>query len=286
MCQRPEKSHQFHQPDDLIQLREGNGNACRPVVRTEQAMTVGRAESVQPCKPCQIENWICEYRVFEVHQPELTVVEDVGRDQVVVAEGSGFIRCFVRLRKLLELRPPDASFVRKAVSSAWRPVRGIYVDSCQFRRSKGGEHAARRDAAARFEQRLLEGLAPLAPRVNGDPERRIPTILNLWIPDCDKETLIEAWAPFAAISDGAACTSQSYTCSHVLAAMGVEGPAETGAVRLSWCHLTEEPDTVAMVRACRAEGRGRVRDTDRSTGAGLTRGSEPRAERVTTGRPS
>ena len=111
------------------------------------------------------------------------------------------------------------------------------------------EHAARRDAAAGFERRLLDGLAPLAPRLNGDPERRIPTILNLWIPDCDKETLIEAWAPFAAISDGAACTSQSYTCSHVLAAMGVEGPAETGAVRLSWCHLTEAPDLEAMVRA-------------------------------------
>ncbi len=140
------------------------------------------------------------------------------------------------------------------------------------------EHAARRDAAAAFERRLLEGLAPLAPRVNGDPERRIPTILNLWIPDRDKETLIEAWAPFAAISDGAACTSQSYTCSHVLAAMGVEGPAETGAVRLSWCHLTEEPDLGAMVRACRPG--------DRRTGEGITRGSEPRAERVATGRPS
>ena len=140
------------------------------------------------------------------------------------------------------------------------------------------EHAARRDAAAAFERRLLVGLAPLAPRVNGDPERRIPTILNLWIPDCDKETLIEAWAPFAAISDGAACTSQSYTCSHVLAAMGVEGPAETGAVRLSWCHLTEAPDLEAMVRACRPGGR--------SAGEGLTRRSEPRAERVAAGRPS
>ena len=107
-------------------------------------MTVGRAESVQPCKSCQIENWICDYRVFEVHQPELTIVEDVGGDQVIVAEGSRFKRCFVRLRKLLELRPPDASFVRKAVSSAWRPVRGIYVDSCQFRRSKGGEPARSR----------------------------------------------------------------------------------------------------------------------------------------------
>ena len=124
------------------------------------------------------------------------------------------------------------------------------------------EHSARHAAAATFERRLLDGLAPLAPRVNGDLERRIPYILNLWIPDWDKETLIEAWAPFVAISDGAACTSQSYTCSHVLAALGVEGQAETGAVRLSWCHLTEEPDVAAMVEACRPGGRRTGRRTE------------------------
>ena len=140
------------------------------------------------------------------------------------------------------------------------------------------EHAARHAAAATFERRLLEVLAPLAPRVNGDTERRIPYILNLWIPGWDKETLIEAWAPFAAISDGAACTSQSYTCSHVLAAMGVEGEAETGAVRLSWCHLTEEPDLAAMVDACRPGGRRTGQSTDQSTGR--------LDERVATGRPS
>ena len=140
------------------------------------------------------------------------------------------------------------------------------------------EHAARHAAAAAFERRLLDGLAPLAPRVNGDTERRIPYILNVWIPGWEQEALIEAWAPFAAISDGAACTSQSYTCSHVLAAMDVEGEAETGAVRVSWCHLTEEPDTAGMVDACRPGGRRTGQSTDQSTG-GL-------AERVATDRPS
>ena len=124
------------------------------------------------------------------------------------------------------------------------------------------EHAARHAAAAAFERRLLDGLAPLNPCVNGAMDRRIPYILNLWIPGWEKEALIEAWVPFAAISDGAACTSQSYTCSHVLAAMGVEGPAETGAVRLSWCHLTEEPDVAAMVEACRPGGRRTGRRTE------------------------
>ena len=111
------------------------------------------------------------------------------------------------------------------------------------------EHAARREAAERFGQRLLAGLAPLAPRVHGDPDHRLPYILNLSIPGWDKETLIEAWADLAAISDGAACTSQSYTCSHVLAAMGLPAEQEAGAVRLSWCHLSEPPDLEAMTGA-------------------------------------
>ena len=140
------------------------------------------------------------------------------------------------------------------------------------------EHAARHAAAAAFERRLLDGLAPLAPRVNGDTERRIPYILNLWIPGWDKEALIEAWAPLAAISDGATCTSQSYTCSHVLAAMGVEGDAETGAVRLSWCHLTDEPDTAAMVTVCQSG--------DRRTNQRTDWGTEPPPERLAAGRSS
>jgi cysteine desulfurase len=51
-----------------------------------------------------------------------------------------------------------------------------------------------------------------------------------------------------AISNGSACTSQSYQPSHVLKAMGVPDPISQGAVRLSWCHLTEGPDWREVVR--------------------------------------
>jgi cysteine desulfurase len=116
------------------------------------------------------------------------------------------------------------------------------------------EHDDRSAAAIAFQERLLTGLAPLAPRVHGDPGRRLPYILNLSIPGWDKETLIEAWAGLAAISDGAACTSQSYTCSHVLAAMNLSAEDEAGAVRFSWCHLSEMPDLEAMTGALLAGG--------------------------------
>ena len=114
------------------------------------------------------------------------------------------------------------------------------------------EHDARLAGAAAFGERLLAGLAPLAPRVHGDLGRRLPYLVNLSIPGWDREALIEAWAGLAAISDGAACTSQSYTCSHVLAAMGLSPAEEAGAVRFSWCHLSALPDLEAMTGALAA----------------------------------
>ena len=44
-----------------------------------------------------------------------------------------------------------------------------------------------------------------------------------------------------AISNGAACTSQSYTCSHVLSAMQLPAWRKDGALRFSWCAASPEP---------------------------------------------
>ena len=114
------------------------------------------------------------------------------------------------------------------------------------------EHAGRTRACVEFRERLLDGLAPLHPLVNGDPRRSIPHIVNISIPGVDADAAIEAWQDLAAVSHGAACTSQSYTCSHVLAAMGIPDAREAGALRLSWSHLTPFPDAGAMVRAIEA----------------------------------
>jgi cysteine desulfurase len=100
-----------------------------------------------------------------------------------------------------------------------------------------------------FRRQLLAGLAPLTPVFNGDPRRTLPHIVNLSIPGIDAETAIEAWEPLAAVSHGAACTTQTRSCSHVLAAMGITGGREEGALRLSWCHTTPLPDLDAMVAA-------------------------------------
>ncbi|MFN3648053.1 MAG: aminotransferase class V-fold PLP-dependent enzyme [Armatimonadota bacterium] len=110
------------------------------------------------------------------------------------------------------------------------------------------EALQRRERCRRFGERLLQALAPLASEVTGDPVHRAPHILNLGFPGLPAEETIEALGEVVAVSDGAACSSGSETCSHVLAAMGLPPDRAECAVRWSWCHLTEEPDWDRIVR--------------------------------------
>jgi cysteine desulfurase len=100
-----------------------------------------------------------------------------------------------------------------------------------------------------FREQMIAGLAPLEPIVNGDQARTLPNILNLTIPGIESDAAIDAWADLVAISNGAACTSQSYTCSHVLSAMGIGSRVAEGALRFSWSHDSTLPDLAAMVDA-------------------------------------
>ena len=110
--------------------------------------------------------------------------------------------------------------------------------------------AEMRDARCRaFRESLLAGLAPLDPVINGDLGRAVPYILNLSFPGMDAETAIDAWRDLVAISNGAACTSHSYTCSHVLSAMRLPAWRRDGALRFSWCAASTAPDWSALVAA-------------------------------------
>lgn len=114
------------------------------------------------------------------------------------------------------------------------------------------ESAQRNLRCMEYRHELLTGVAPLKPVINGDPARSLPNIVNLSIPGIDAETAIDAWADHVAVSDGAACTSASYTCSHVLSAMRVPEERMAGALRFSWCHTSELPDFASMIEAIRA----------------------------------
>lgn len=120
--------------------------------------------------------------------------------------------------------------------------------------------AEREERAARnreFRERALAALEPLAPLLNGDPSRTLPHVLNLSIPNVDAEAAILATKDLVAISSGSACNSSGFERSHVLTAMGLDEARIDGALRISWCHLTPEPDFALFVE--RVEGLTRQR---------------------------
>lgn len=114
------------------------------------------------------------------------------------------------------------------------------------------EHGMRERFCKVFKRRLLESLAPLNPVINGDPSRAIPSIVNLSIPSrvgdtfVDSEAVMLALKEVVAISNGSACTSQTYAPSHVLTAMNLNVDRVQGALRFSWSHLGAEPDWIQL----------------------------------------
>ena len=102
-----------------------------------------------------------------------------------------------------------------------------------------------------FRKNTLSKLKPLRPIVNGEEKHIIPHVLNISFPGVDNEALMVALKDIIAISNGSACTSNSYTPSHVLQAMKLSDEVIKGTVRISWCHMTEQPDwdkVVAVIK--------------------------------------
>lgn len=89
---------------------------------------------------------------------------------------------------------------------------------------------------AALGRRLREGLLAAIPgaRLNGDPERRVPTNVNLTIPGVAGSDLLSSLdrAGIAA-SAGSACRAQSKAPSHVLEAIGATAEAAAGSLRLT-----------------------------------------------------
>lgn len=103
------------------------------------------------------------------------------------------------------------------------------------------DHAQRTERNVAFRERTLAALAPLDPLVNGDPDRSLPQILNVSLPGIDSEAALVATKDLIAISNGSACTSQSYEPSHVLTAMRLDHARAAEALRISWWHGAPEP---------------------------------------------
>lgn len=103
-------------------------------------------------------------------------------------------------------------------------------------------HIERAKKCLSIKAKAIELVKTLGGLINGDQACCVPNTLNFSIPGINSESVLIALKNIMAISNGAACTSSAYTLSHVLTAMGLPREQIEGALRFSWCHLTEEPD--------------------------------------------
>ncbi|WP_245296897.1 MULTISPECIES: cysteine desulfurase DndA [Rhodomicrobium] len=106
----------------------------------------------------------------------------------------------------------------------------------------------RRERCVAIRTKAVAALQSLEIRLHGDPEYTLPHVLNFSVEGIDSEALMVALKDLVAVSNGSACTSQSYEPSHVLTAMGLPEMAIAGAVRLSWCHMTPDVDWQAIAQ--------------------------------------
>lgn len=110
-------------------------------------------------------------------------------------------------------------------------IMGLYEAAKIFR--EGHDRWAREAQAMRT--RLLDALAAHTRfQINGDTEHAVPHILNVTFDGLNAEALIVRLKDQVAIATGSACTSASYTPSHVLTAMGLPEKVATNGLRFSW----------------------------------------------------
>lgn len=163
--------------------------------------------------------------------------------------------------KLFAPKGVGALIVRKRNTYARPPLTPLYFGGGQERGLRPGtlpvaliaalgeacrlsitNHAIRLQACCDFERRLIQTLLPLGAKIHGDTTRKLANVINISFDGLDSEALMLAVKDVVAISNGSACTSSSYSPSHVLTAMGMTPEQANECVRFSWCHLTPAPD--------------------------------------------
>lgn len=104
------------------------------------------------------------------------------------------------------------------------------------------KNAERKEACRKFKEKTLQALQGIGGIPNGDQSHVIENTLNISFPGIDSEAIILQLKDLVSISNGSACTSSSYTLSHVLTSMGLSKERTKGSIRISWCHFTESVD--------------------------------------------
>ncbi|MDP5188382.1 cysteine desulfurase DndA [Rheinheimera baltica] len=93
-------------------------------------------------------------------------------------------------------------------------------------------------------------VSELGAEVNG--QNASPYVINFSVPGINSEAAMVKLKGIIAVSNGSACTSSSYTPSHVLTAMGLDSERIAGAIRVSFGVTTKQLPIADITAALRS----------------------------------
>lgn len=91
---------------------------------------------------------------------------------------------------------------------------------------------------SKLKGEFIKSLQDFDIQINGDMTS--PYVVNFSIPGINSEAAMVKLKGIIAVSNGSACTSSSYTPSHVLTAMGLDSDRIAGAIRVSFGMQTQD----------------------------------------------
>ena len=100
------------------------------------------------------------------------------------------------------------------------------------------EYKMNNEQAHKIKEELLDILdeSGIPYHINGDQAYCVPSTLNVCIDGVSSEALMISAKQICSVSNGSACTSQNYSPSYVLSAMGVPKEQIESSLRISWGH--------------------------------------------------
>lgn len=86
----------------------------------------------------------------------------------------------------------------------------------------------------------------------------MPNTLNVSFIGVESEALMLSTKQYCGISNGSACTSQDYSPSYVLTAMGLDSDRISSAIRLSWGAKTDKNELLNQLTELMNAAKGLV----------------------------
>ena len=106
----------------------------------------------------------------------------------------------------------------------------------------------RQEQNKKIYDQIIKLIKSLNGNLNGDEKYLLGNCINFSIPTIDAEAFMLTTKDLISISNGSACTSSTYEPSHVIKAMNSNENIVKGAVRISWCHLTDNKIPVEEIK--------------------------------------